>query len=703
MKHLKRERGDVAGGGGRAGRGGRGTRAGVEGFTLIELLVALGVVALIAVGITQVFTLTSETVRQGRRLSNLIQSASLIERQLRADFGRMTRDGFMVIRHAYADPNGDGTITAPSLGSLNTPDTIPASRTDSRPRLRRIDELVFFAKGEFTSAREPRHVSRNASAGEARIYYGHGLRQLPPTSTGDNEFVRPRLNDDNPPSRAPGFGVTGLSVENPNRFAGDWTLLRHVTLLAQPGNGPAASLTPPPPSGPLSDLTRTADGVRQIGLQPAAQSIFRSLARNSVYSGGASSLLRNVPAPTTTNGPLFSSGVVDIATTSLAEIRAIVLSAPPPPSQQEWAGPVNNPANADSRLLTFRGGDEAETYWPFGPSAAPARMRMQRWMMDALPGDSDGRDTSQPYSAGTANAATRMRYEASPPDLFDRARLAVVSNPERDPSVLRADQLMVASSVFVPRCTDFVVEWSFGSVDNQPQPGQTALPRRSDSPTVGRTLWHGLRRLVDVNGNGVYDQDVDFGVLPYPRVFRNSFGDPTGPDTSWPSGDPVQRFRQEYRLNDGTTTTREVREALIHPSFDTGNLNQPTVGTSMYSVFGFIDPTYAPQRPVALPSDSVAVPADVREGRRGYANELQFNADVLRFDANPPVPNAAPPGNEVTFDPEQGDRLRDPLTVPWAWPALLRITVTLADAVDPSVQQTFEFVIPVPAADVGAP
>ena len=51
-----------------------------KGFTLVEVLIAVGAVSLIAIGLARVFSATGETVRAGRRLSNLNEYASLIER-----------------------------------------------------------------------------------------------------------------------------------------------------------------------------------------------------------------------------------------------------------------------------------------------------------------------------------------------------------------------------------------------------------------------------------------------------------------------------------------------------------------------------------------------------------------------------------------------------------------------------------------------
>jgi prepilin-type N-terminal cleavage/methylation domain-containing protein len=81
-----------------------------RGFTLLEILVALGAVVVVAVGLASIFRSVGETVSAGRRLSRINQVSKLLEQQLRSDFGRMTRDGFLAIRQGYADRNGNGTF-----------------------------------------------------------------------------------------------------------------------------------------------------------------------------------------------------------------------------------------------------------------------------------------------------------------------------------------------------------------------------------------------------------------------------------------------------------------------------------------------------------------------------------------------------------------------------------------------------------------
>ena len=58
-----------------------------------------------------------------------------------------------------------------------------------------------------------------------------------------------------------------------------------------------------------------------------------------------------------------------------------------------------------------------------------------------------------------------------------------------------------------------------------------------------------------------------------------------------------------------------------------------------------------------------------------------------------PVAVSSPQGR---FEADAAQRY--PATIPWAWPKLLRITISLVDPTDPLREQTFQFIIEVPEA-----
>ena len=543
-------------------------------FTLIEILVAIGIVALVAVGIAQIFAAVGETVSRGRQLGRFNQIAAQIERQMREDFNAMTRDGFLVIRQQFADRDMDGVINAdPGQAQFDGVETSP---DDAQPRLRRIDEILFFRRGDFVSAREPVHPDLLARSSEAMVYYGHGRRAY---DTDPNEptteFRRPEVAlENNSTLRDPDFALgavpTSTSSENPNRYASDWTLLRKVILLIEP---PAAAVG----DQELEMLLRLSDGVLadsdiQIGGQPAVTWPFRDIAgRLTSFESGDGHLRDDGMGFDTTEFPSLQSGLVDIATTSIATIRRIVLDITNPPSA--FYNLAGEPPEDESDLSPtgsgsgqFMGGDE--NY-------------MRAWMENALPANS------------LPGFGERLRYEPEPPDYFG---VMVDGRYEAPPApsnlareVRRADQLALGSSNFVTRCTEFIIEWSFGQVDAR-----------------GNLLWWGSPLDTD-------SDDQPDGMTTYPLL--PPFGVGLAPFRPYEDVQPPRQL-----------TNYQVRSDLIYGPV------APNLTSARTATFGYVDPT-------STPDDTV---------------------------------------------------------VPWAWPRLVRVTMTIADDIDPTVEQTFQFVFELP-------
>jgi hypothetical protein len=548
-----------------------------------------------------IFQATGRTIQAGKRVSAFSSYANLIKAQLREDIASMSRDGFMVIRNEYADADGDGAVRVQPVGQPNV-DAVALYEDDLRPRLRRTDELMFFAKGQFVSARELLDPDFIARADAARIYYGHGQRAVPPAGgyVATDPYYNPDVDDKNVGVGAlQGAGRLGYynalaPVPNPNRFAADWILARQVTLLRPPQssgvpvNGPAPfSLSAP----------QLLDSEAQIALQPAASSIFRVL---------------TVMFPQTPPGgvrqsfdagydhPQFSSGLVDIAATDLSLIRSIVMTCDKRPLQvnaSSFFDPTQN-ANAD--------GQNAGPDGKFRRYADDNQimLRMHEWMDEALP-------TWSTADGGNVTKKTRVRVEKAATNF-----VGVVSDtalPAVEKASRRADQMMLASSGFLPRCTEFIVEWSFGKqYPSDPSSANYVAGRE------GQYVWHGLFR--EVNGQTVANYYL--------------------------STDPFEAYSQTYPRNDGSVgPLPPVSTELIH-GIATGS--RPSTGAPLTSYFGYVDPSFNP--------DSNA---------NGNLND--------------------PADSKTT-------------TVPWAWPKLLRVTLSLADPNDPSVEQSFQFVFEVPEA-----
>ncbi len=614
-------------------------------FTLVEVLVAVGAVAVIGVAIAAVFDQTGRTITAGRRLSTLTNYAGLIENQMRADFARMTRDGFLVIHNQMADPDQD------PLGHFDpTDDLVQLHPDDLNARGRRVDEIMFFIEGDFTTAREPlvdprtpeRRPAVIARANAARIYYGHGKRRVEITQPANSLYMQPRLDDPNDEEEA-NLGVVpnAGNPPNPNRYASDWTLLRHQTILCSPRTTPIAlgpnvlGITP----------AQTPDRDEQISLQPAASSIFRALATQFPQTGQAPpeqappSAPGNVLRPWGNGRALFSSGLVDIASTTLPEIRLVVLTADPIPTGAglDFYDPAANGGNDGTNAgidglwrvqtpSTGSGGTEYDD---------TVTDRMQQWMADALPTWSHATDPDD---------RTRIRYEPLPPNFA-----GVLGNPNPNAAfpglgltpngareVARADQVMLGATSFIPHCTEFIVEWSFGKY----------FPSDPSDPEwvaghEGEMIWHGMERLPD--GTPVLNND-DAAAWPY---------DETHPQTG-----VVSRVERRFRRVDGSITfdgaptvtapNRWVQSWMIHDY--NLNLNNIQAGDQLMSYFGYADPTFEPDK-------------DQSVGSQGLLNK--------------PADSASP-------------------TLPWPWPKLVRVTLGLADPGDPSVEQRFQFVFELP-------
>ncbi len=508
------------------------TRGSPGGFTLIEILIAVAAVALVSVGLAAIFDSVGKTVASGRRFSVMTQYAAQVENQLRRDIASMSPNSFLVVRQQRIA-------------------NVPLARGAGGTGTRRADELLFFAEGDFASARAPIGAGGAARARAARVYYGAGARLTRDTTRAD--YFTPDVSFGNAP------GPSALGTPGPNLYASEWTLLRHVTPLIQPRVTDAVQpdLTPLGVPSAGSD-PRLNDSDAQIALQPAATSIFRHV-NHELPRTLSNAFLLWAQSGGTVRKPGFATGIVDIATTDLEEIRATVV------------GTDFYPAEFPSRLTS--GSDLA---WPTqtfdfsrpGPPPADPDSSLDRqhaWMDDAFPTESQPVVPSNWERNGPAEAdkGTRVRCEPQPVDL--RAVLEGVpvggSGTPDTPlasAYKRGDQLMLSAHNFMPRCSDFAVEWSFGRTTAQ-----------------GELVWYGP-----------------------PRGASSTFNDAT---IKWyGESDPEQRETYLYTLvtppSDDVITPDEVRvhaatQKLIYGKFP--GRDDPCVT----SYFGYFDPTFDPANP----------------------------------------------------------------------------------------------------------
>jgi hypothetical protein len=90
-----------------------------------------------------------------------------------------------------------------------------------------------------------------------------------------------------------------------------------------------------------------------------------------------------------------------------------------------------------------------------------------------------------------------VRYEPESTDLLASMQLpANASDLQKlQAAEARADQLMLSGSTLVPHCSEFIVEWSFGQVDDK-----------------GQTIWFGLDHL-QVQGLAGIEQALIVGLV----------------------------------------------------------------------------------------------------------------------------------------------------------------------------------------------
>lgn len=621
--------------------------AGRRGFTLLEILVALGAVVVVAVGLATIFRSVGDTVSAGRRLSRINQVSKLLEQQLRADFESMTRDGFLVIRQQYADRDADGILRRTGASA----DTIPlfADQEADRQRLRRVDEVLFFRKGTFRSQRAPLgDESWRTASNEAMLYYGHGQRRREDDT--DN-VVEPKLNDLNHQgAQADDVRLGNQTPGNPNAVASSWSLLRNVTLLVPPSTSEGVL-----PTGAIYDIAANevnvkADKECQIAGQPAAASIFRGINRGAgpetpsndfpfgslreyVWLSDNAQIGRNYQqalGPDFSASPSLASGLVDVATTSLAEIRSQVLGYADLRTQAVGLQPIAlMPGEVAPDFLpptssfSFSLVADATQVQPARPNPYESLDYMHGWMSNAFPGRAAAQSGSEQFSLDDVGLSqddvpgTRPRYTPTAERLYDLLALAPNSPAEsRSLANLLADRRMLQSSILLSNCTEFIVEWSFGESD----------PDGSYTGVEGTTLWYGPR---ERTGNNVLPRD---GVMGY-YLYNNNPG-----EVGYVGTNVLQR--------DGQFTNRHhpVSPRLIY-GHEVSDEDGQAIGATSY--FGYVDPTF-----------------DADQTGDGDAND-------------------------------DGDAAST--TLPWRWPSLLRVRVTIADPIDPSIETSFEYVFAVPA------
>ncbi len=497
-----------------------------NGFTLIELLVTIGILVVLTVGVATIFNSVGKTVAKGGKLSELNQFAARLERVMREDFQNMTRDGFLVIVNKNAsyglgrDQSGNESWDTQLYRGEKTNidiDLYPGD-SDGDGRIRRSDEIMFFRRGDFESARRAISSDMLATSSEAAIYYGHGQKRRPDlvrVNNPTNFFFNPAPWDNNFDSLFDTrLGVNTVGQINPNEFARDWSLLRQVTLLVNPlGAGQSvASEVFGENRIDRSERPYLQDSPRQIALQPAGRSIFTSLSGTDGTKNHRWLFDRAAGGPVLLDpNPHYRvSGMVDVVTEDLATIRSTIQALPismepsdyfnylpgdelPVTKTRDefendfWINTATSPRPADA--LSINLGKQTDSgVWAPGSTLQGDRIR--KWMLDALPSRWDLNGSNPQFVSG-------VRYEDIP------TRLMFTDDPNTDAernqrAYDEANQEMLSASVFIPRCSEFIVEWSYGFVNNNLVAGD---------PGYKELMWYGLDRYIDTNGDGLIKSD----------------------------------------------------------------------------------------------------------------------------------------------------------------------------------------------------
>lgn len=157
------------------------------GFTLTEVLVAVAILIVVIIATARIFGTVSKVTGAGEANADLLQTAAVVERQIREDIARINREGYLVIRNVEV-PNNINQISGPGGGPLLNA-ALPSNATV------RCDQLMFFTDGTVSSTQfsgskgivpeTPQNGIFNLpvlQANAARVYYGHAiqLREAPP-------------------------------------------------------------------------------------------------------------------------------------------------------------------------------------------------------------------------------------------------------------------------------------------------------------------------------------------------------------------------------------------------------------------------------------------------------------------------------------------------------------------------------------------
>lgn len=207
-------------------------------FTLTEMLVAVGVLVVVVLAAAKIFSAASKVSSVAEANADLLQTASAIESQIRADFANLPPNGFLVLQQV----------------EVNRPGVLQTLDATLGPAEIRADQIAFFTRGvrptqqyvgsqEFPVTGGPAPVATGwvAESAIARVYYGHGITSptlapnLGPLSyQGTNAPIVPWKGG---PVETVNWttGAAGSAGRIPALKPANWPLVRMATLMGTDG------------------------------------------------------------------------------------------------------------------------------------------------------------------------------------------------------------------------------------------------------------------------------------------------------------------------------------------------------------------------------------------------------------------------------------------------------------------------------------
>ncbi|MDY7107737.1 MAG: prepilin-type N-terminal cleavage/methylation domain-containing protein [Planctomycetota bacterium] len=139
-----------------------------RGFTLTELMIAVALLVGVLLAVSKIFSTTSRVTGLGAATADVMQEAAAIERQIRADFGKLSYEGVFAIR----------CVAVPNDIHYNADRPILLNPNLDRDAIIRCDQLLFFTNGaQSVQTYQIGQYSNKKGQGTAtRIYYGHAFQ-----------------------------------------------------------------------------------------------------------------------------------------------------------------------------------------------------------------------------------------------------------------------------------------------------------------------------------------------------------------------------------------------------------------------------------------------------------------------------------------------------------------------------------------------